>query len=229
MNNFITFKISKQNEIFVFFEFLNQGAAENTTSLYDFIKLKDKNTSSKDEIIRFVDNVYEKELINIESTTKEIQEKWENKQDFFFKESAKIFKNKVIIKNEIVATPSIWPIYGRFFERRLITFPYKNGADEAIFVITHEYLHFLFYNYINSQYEILYHQNLNQKIWDFSEVINVIIQNQPQWVDIFSIKTSPYPKHQELYKRMLEEWNRNSDIDYLINKFILLLKSFPCM
>lgn len=221
MNKFITFEISKQNEVFVFFEFLNQGIVENTMRLYNFIQLENKNTPSKDKIIRFVNSVYEKELINIELITKKTRDEWKNREDFFFKESTKIFKNKAIIKNEIVATPSIWPIYGRFFDRNLITFPYKNGVDEAIFVIAHEYLHFLFYDYINSQYKLLQNQDLNQRVWDFSEVINVIIQNQSQWIDVFSIKTSPYSKHQELYNKMLEEWNKNSDIDYLINKFIL--------
>jgi hypothetical protein len=219
MNNSIIFKISKQNEVFVFFELLNQSIAKNTTILYNFIQLKDGHTLDEHKIASFVDDIYIKEITNIKSSTKNIQKKWNRKKDFFFKESNKLFKNKIITKKEIIATPSIWPIYGRFFEKNLITFPYKNGIDEAIFVIIHEYLHFLFYNYINNQYKPL-QQNLNQKIWNFSEIINVIIQNQSQWLDNFSIKANPYPQHQELYNEILKEWKENNDIDYLINKFI---------
>jgi hypothetical protein len=61
----------------------------------------------------------------------------------------------------------------------------------------------------------------SQKVWDFSEAINVVIQNQKSWIEIFKIRAKPYPQHIVLYNNILKDWNEEKDVDFLIKKYII--------
>lgn len=215
----INFKVSKENEVFSFFELANQSN-DTKKKLYSFVGSKEEKVT-KDVVASFVDSFYKNENQLIKEETIKIEKIWEHKQDYFIEEAKNIFGNIDVFDSVIIASPSIWPLYGRFFERQLITFPFNRGEDEAVFVIAHEYLHFMFYKYLFENFQLNSSEMSSQKVWDFSEVINVVIQNQESWLKTYKVKASPHPQHIELYKRVLNDWKSEGDINKLIKNYLL--------
>jgi hypothetical protein len=215
----INFKISKQNDVFAFFELANQSN-DIKEKLFSSVSFKEEDMT--EEIVALcVDELYEKEERLMKNEMEEIEKNWNDKQTFFMIQSKKIFKDINIFPNGVIAIPSVWPLYGRFFEKQLITFPYKKGADEAIFVIVHEYLHFLFYKYLYTKFKLKPEEMSSQSVWDFSEAINVVIQNQKTWIEVFKIKAKPYPQHVALHDNLLKDWNERVNMDDLVQKYII--------
>jgi hypothetical protein len=90
-----------------------------------------------------------------------------------------------------------------------------------VFVIAHELLHFILYEYISTCHGFFEEKISSQQVWDFSEVLNVLIQNQKAWRDEFQITAKPYPSHLALYEKMEYEWRIKDNIDYMIGKFLI--------
>lgn len=217
--SYLQFKISKENDVDLFFAFIKQS--ENVKkALFKFMEIEDSEIS-KEQLFEFVDLTYKKDLIIIEGSIKEVEEAWVLKQEFFSKEIKKIFKGSAYLRDDIVVSPSIWPIYGRFFDKNLITFPYRKGVEEAVIVVVHEILHIIFYNYIHFKYKFSPEVIASKKVWDFSEVFNAIIQNQKSWQENYISEAKPYAEHQELYEKLSVLWRENPDIDYLVENYLV--------
>ena len=88
-------------------------------------------------------------------------------------------------------------------------------------MLAHELLHFIFYDYIYSKYGFSEQRMSSQDIWNFSEIVNALIQNQEKWIKEFKIKSVPCCTDIKLYKDIEREWHKSRDIDYLIRKFLL--------
>lgn len=216
---YLQFKISQDNDVDLFFAFIKQS--ENVKkALFKFMEIEDSEVD-EGQIFEFVDLTYKKDLIIIEGNIKEAKSIWNSKEQFLAEEIKKIFKNSAYLQGDIVASPSIWPIYGRFFAKNLITFPYRKGAEESVFVLVHEILHIIFYNYVHFKYKFPPEVMSSKKVWDFSEVFNVIIQNQERWQENYITEAKPYLEHEELYKKVLNSWKEKEDIDYLIEKYLI--------
>jgi hypothetical protein len=214
----LKFITSRQNDIFAFLEFLKQD--QNKKLLLDFIGLVEVNDSViHRQAEEFARDFYKKRKKDIERSTLETESAWNKKKSFFYKRTSELFP--LDFKKDISAMPTIWPMCGRFFEKNLITFPFDKKSEEGVFVIAHELLHFIFYEYISICYGFSEDKIFSQEVWDFSEVLNVLIQNQKTWKDEFEITAKPHPNHSVLYEKMEHEWRVKSDIDYMIGKFLV--------
>jgi hypothetical protein len=214
----LKFITSRQNDTFAFLEFLKQD--QNKKTLLDFIG----SVEVDDSVIHcqakeFASDFYEKRKKDIERSASEAESAWNKKQSFFYKRTSELFPFD--FKKDISAMPTIWPMCGRFFEKNLITFPFDKKSDERVFVIAHELLHFIFYEYISVCHGFSKEKISSQEVWDFSEVLNVLIQNQKAWHNEFKITAKPYPNHLALYEKMEHDWKMKSDIDYLVKKFLV--------
>lgn len=214
----LKFIISKQNDVFAFFEFLKQD--QNKKPLLNFIgSVEVDNSILHRQVDEFASDFYVKRKDDIEKIALEVETAWNKKQRFFQMQASNLFPFD--FKKDISAMPTIWPMCGRFFQKNLITFPFDKKSGEACFVIAHELLHFIFYEYISTYRGFTEKKISSQEVWDFSEVLNVLIQNQKAWQDEFQITAKPYPKHSLLYKKMVDEWKANKNIDCLIEKFLI--------
>jgi len=100
-----------------------------------------------------------------------------------------------------------------------ITFPYNVSSEEACFVIAHELLHELFYRYVNRVFKEKIALN-SSKLWDVSEVFNVIIMEGTEFQKVFNYPSMPYPQHKKLLTKMRLIWNKTKTIDSLIEIFV---------
>ena len=105
-------------------------------------------------------------------------------------------------------------------KKNRISFPYDRGTNHALFATSHEILHILFYDYLYFKFKNLRKIIAGEQVWDFSEVLNVIIQNEKEYFLLTRLKAVPYPQHADLYRKMNIYWEKNTTIDEMIIHFL---------
>ena len=225
----VFFSVSYKHDVDVFFNLIkdrHKNHEKIITDIYSKAKIffnKDNNSISKKYIIDFVKLEYSLQQKKIEKNVRTIEKAWQKVEEDFFLNCTKIFKNynNGLVTRYYKAYPSIWAKYIRNTKDKSVTFPYDKGVDDALFVISHEILHIIFYNYLYSKYPVLRRQISSQRVYDSSEVINVILQNNAIFIKIFHLKAKAYPEHKELYRRVKKLWQEKKDIDFVIKNILL--------
>jgi len=222
----LTFNYNLKREVDVFFiltkdkNFIGDKINKIFEKYPNLLDYKNNAYKDKAEIKNFVENEYHKNSIIIENLVKKLNKRWEEKKEKFIILSNNIFKYKFpdLIYD---AQPSIWPLYIRDFRNKLITFPLNDGVENAILVICHELLHVIFYDYLYKKYPQLKDKKNRRKTYEFSECLNILVQNQKDWLDIYKIKQKPSQEISKLYSKMEKKWEKEKDLDILIKEFLL--------
>lgn len=126
----VNFKISKQNEVFAFFELVNQSS-DIKEKLFSFADFKEDQIK-ENFVALFIDQLYMKEESLMRDEIEKIEKNWYNNQSFFITQSKNIFKDIDIFLGGVTAIPSVWPFYGRFFEKQLITKQNPVSNEEVV-------------------------------------------------------------------------------------------------
>lgn len=171
-------------------------------------------------IIGIVKHNYTHDKSQIADNLNSIKRKWRKTENIFYKLTYKIYKDFDIKERDFIAHPSMWAINIRDLRKKRLSFPYNGSVNEAVFVIAHELLHIIFFDYLQDRYFDKMKHSDDNKIWALSEVVNVLIQSQKEWVRIFKLKPRPYKEHAKLYKRLKTIWNKSHDIDEVITTAI---------
>ena len=217
-----------QREVDVFFLLLKDSNIDDKkiNSIFkkypELEKYRKNTTIHRKNIDNFVINNYIKNKKIVDNCVEQVESRWKSSEKYFVELCRGVFKECDFSKYMYNACPSVWPLYVRDFKNKIITFPFDRGVDDALFVIVHELLHVIFYNYLNKEYPEIYNNEKNRNsIYNFSECLNVLIQGGEKWIDLYKIKPNPYPQHKELYLKMKNKWKNKQDIDMLINNFLL--------
>lgn len=174
-----------------------------------------------EKVKEFVKLKYKNDSAIIQKNTKKIEKKWKEIDKDFFTLASTIFYDCPFPDLDFTAHPSIWPMCIRDTRNKRVSFPYDERVKDGTTVIAHELLHVAFYNYLWDKFPSIRRRIANSEVWDFSEVLNVLIQNTQNWLDVFGVKIAPYPKHEKLYIRMSTSWQSHKNIDQLIEEFLL--------
>lgn len=157
---------------------------------------------------------------DIKKKTVSIKRDWQKIENHLFELSQQLFNTNSKSKRVCIVYPSIWPSFIRDLKKDKISFPYDRGNNHALFVISHEILHILFYDYLYFKFKNLRKIISSEQVWDFSEVLNVIIQNEKAWQKLTKLKAQPYPQHKNLYHQMNTYWKKHPTIDEMIIHFL---------
>ena len=122
---------------------------------------------------------------------------------------------------------SIWYRFPRDIKHQRFAVPANPNFKyhSAPHVIAHEMLHFITYDYLEKKYGLKpsEHTDPDNTFWQFTENLNVLIENDPIWAEFADGKISkPYPDCQELYEKMKAIWDQNKDIDNLVRQIFNL-------
>ncbi len=164
----------------------------------------------KGEISRYIDHFYEKYEVELAKTLYFLAKDWKQVEKSFFKQAKKVFCNFPWPKGKYICYLSVFNCNPRFLHDKTFQIFYKNEKDWKI-IISHELLHFIFYNYLN----VKSGKKLSDaKKWILSEIFNAVILNQ----DIFKKLISPskefgYPEHKKFIKTLTKEWKKHKNID----------------
>jgi len=238
MNPKLKFKIDYKKDIQTFFDFNNSADYDNGRTLewaffrkFPFLKkYKEGNTLkiSKEEVIDFVESVYEKEKETMRKNLSLYQDNWQEKDKEFYSLISELFDSKFWPKGKYIAYSTIWGMFPRFLKDATFQIPYKYKNRKYInVIIAHEMLHFIFYNYFYKKYPKYKKDEHNFLVWNISEIFNVIVQNSSKWLKVFEVKTMDYPEHQKIIKKLESKYSQKSDwkIDDLISDIINLIKN----
>lgn len=220
----IKFLVNKNFELKWLHSIRNVSRAVNSDLQFLFQKQFDKNRS--DIFREYVNWFYTTNQKTISADIAAIKRRWQQKENNFFKQVDRIFNNHPWPKGNYRAYASIWRSFPRYIKEKKFTFPCKVSErytiDFPMKVIAHELLHFITYDYLEKRYRITqdktpYRDNL---VWQFTESLNVLIENEKYWHAIIGDKEAgvPYKECEVLYKKMKKIWSRNKNIDNLIKK-----------
>jgi len=220
----IKFKIDKNHDLLLYKSFLKDEPFLNSCFYEKFKEiesLKNQKISSKEkikEVKKFLDEYYKKNKKEIEKGVEEINRRWLELDEDFFNLIESIFKKHPWPKGKYIAFSTIWDVYPRDIKRKTFSFPYSE-KEKALVTIAHEMLHFIFYDYLYTHYPEYKKKKYKDEVWKLSEVFNIVIQSQKEWLNLFHQSPSFYPEHKELIEKLRRAWRKKEDIDYLIKLF----------
>ena len=187
----------------------------------------------RQEIDKFVDEFYQTNRTDIEEKFSEGQEAWAEVADSYFAKVDQMFHSypwpPALPENQgqYQAMASIWYRFPRDIKHQRFAVPANPNFKyhSAPHVIAHEMLHFITYDYLEKKYGLKpsEHTDPDNTFWQFTENLNVLIENDPIWAEFADGKISkPYPDCQELYEKMKAIWDQNKDIDNLVRQIFNL-------
>jgi hypothetical protein len=173
---------------------------------------------NKEDINKYIDSFYQKNNSLLKQNLQTFSKKWNKVEKKFYNTTNKIFKNHLWPNGKYICYLSIFSFGPRFLENKTFQ-SYYRLRDEITWQISHEMLHFIFYDYINKKFSKQISKISEQNLWQLSEIFNTIVQNLPEYQQFtkFSLPDGPYPNQIELVRKYRKMWKKNDDIDQFLN------------
>lgn len=171
----------------------------------------------------FINKTYLMEQTEMDRALERHGNRWNKIAPHFFSLVDTLFKGREWPGGRYIAFGTIWNMYPRFLEDKTFQIPFRHRRPSYIsVVIAHELLHFMFYDYFFDRYPKFNHSKYNFLVWHISEIFNTLIQNSPDWLRHFKVKSIGYPEHEKIVTRISRNFYRRStpDIDVLVEEII---------
>lgn len=182
---------------------------------------KDHPKINSENYKKYINNFYFKNQKILEKSCEEINELISKKETDFFKAIYNLFKidySKIDYNGYL----SIFNCNPRFIESKTFQIFYRKDLSNKIEVIFHEILHFVFFDYCDKYIseETKDSDKNSGKLWELSEIFNVIILNLPEFQNILKKEEKLfYTDLEEKLKIVKEIWNKSEgDIRNFISK-----------
>ncbi len=220
----IKFKIDPKKDVSTFFDFLRDSKYDEGRNFewailkhYPYFKKFDENIDKK--IVKdFVFKYYSKNKKAIEKNFITYENKWKNIEKDFFNLVENVFPKLQWPKGEYIAYPTMWSMYPRFLDDKTFQIPARSRKRKIVnFIIAHEMLHFIFYEYFLNKYKKYKSHKYDFFVWHVSEIFNVVIMNKPDWQKILKNKDEGCPEHRRIIKKISK---KDYKLDHLIENII---------
>lgn len=220
----INFKIDPKKDISTFFTFLFEKKYDKGRNFtwailknYPYFKQFDENINQK--IVKdFVFKYYLKNNKAIKNNLNIYQKNWQKIEKDFFKLTDEIFPQTKWPKGKYIAYTTMWSMYPRFLDDKTFQIPAISRKKKIVnFIIAHEMLHFIFYEYFLNKYKKYKSHKYDFFVWHISEIFNVIIMNKQKWQKIIKNIDDGYPEHRKIIKKLSKkDYKLNDLIDNII-------------
>ena len=226
----IKFKISAKKDIESFFVFAKEAHYSKGRNfewavfkLHSYFKKFRQGYSvkiGKKDVEVYVKNYYRKNKAIIEKNLELYKNNWKKIEKKYYDLVSLIFNKEFWPKRKYIAYATIWGMFPRFLEDKTFQIPYTyKNAKYVNVVIAHEMLHFVFYDYFWEKYPDYKKQDI--KTWNISEIFNTVIQNSPEWVNVFEEKSMGYPEHKKIVNYLSKKYYKKKiKVEELIEDII---------
>lgn len=194
--------------------------------LQSVLKQEKRKRQREDIMAKYVRETFKNKKTIIQNNVKKAEKEWKSKEKRYFDLINKIFQGHHWPKGNYVGFASIFTMYPRNIAEKTFFLPglrYSKGTPPASYVIGHEMLHFMFFDYIDKHYGLKFYRKIKGKsrdyLWEISEVFNSVIENWDPYYKIIQFKTPPYVG-KDYYKKMKQQWLKNENIDDLLKSWI---------
>jgi len=199
----------------------------------DFQYILSKNFSEKErnKIIReYTKHIYKLREKEIKKGLAKAQRDWQKVEKEYFQLVDNIFNNHPWPKGNYRGVISIWRMFPRYVKQKIFFFPYKHKIPKhSNKVITHELLHFIFFDYLEKKFNLKEHSRVKNKpddyIWKVSEVFNNVIEDWKPYHQLLKDKPNPYTGTEKMFQKMKKQWQEKQDIDWLLGEWLINKKS----
>jgi hypothetical protein len=189
----------------------------------NFIKKKNEILSA------YLDEYYLEMNKYLRDSVNNTQAKWQKVEKLFFEKVDLLFHGWPWPKGNYRGYVSIGRSFPRHIKEKFFAFPMRTYnseyANRDLRIIAHEMLHFIEYDYLQKKFGLQPSEcnSPDSTFWQFTENLNVLLENTNFWRE-FSLdyKSKPYPDCQKLYVKMKKIWDKNKDIDNLVEKIFKL-------
>jgi len=227
----IKFEIDVKKDVNTFFDFSTDAEFDGGRNLkwaildkYPVLEKYFKGlvfVGEKSFIDLFVQEQYEKNKKIMEENLKAAEKDWQKIEESFYRLTDRLFSSSVWPEGKYIAYSTICGMYPRFLEDKTFQIPFNPKDKKCVnMIIAHEMLHFIFYDYFLEKYPEYKAEDMFA--WHVSEIFNVIIQNLPEWLEVFEIPAMAYPEHEkiiaEIQKECKTDWNLNELTEKIIEK-----------
>lgn len=162
---------------------------------------------------KYIDEFYADKKDILEKNKKEFINLLNKKQNIFFDAVKNLFK--INFDNSLYAGfISIFDCNPRYFKTKNFQIFYKKTNLEKLEVAFHESFHFAFFEYYDKFFKIKTEKldKNSGKLWELSEIFNVIILNQKGFRDILEREEKLfYPDLKDKLIIVKKIWNENHD------------------
>lgn len=182
---------------------------------------KDKHYKIKNEksLRYFVYKTYQAKWTAMDRALTQHRQRWTKIAPHYFSLIDALFNNRKWPRGKYIAFGTIWGMYPRFLKDKTFQIPFWHRAPRYIsVVIAHELLHFMFYDYFYEHYPKYHRPEDSFFVWHISEIFNSIIQNSPQWLKVFELKSMAYPEHKKIITKLEKKYHQYVGWD--VDKFI---------
>lgn len=221
----IKFKIDSRKDISTFFNFLkdakyDEGRNFEWAILKYYPCFKKFNGEVDKKIVQdFVFKYYAKNKKAIEKNIIIYENNWKKIEKHFFKLAHDLFLDTKWPKGKYIAYTTMWSMYPRFLDDKTFQIPAISRKKKlANFIIAHEMLHFIFYEYFLNKYKKYKIHKYDFFVWHVSEIFNVIIMNKPKWLKILKNKDDGYLEHRKIIEKLSK---KEYGVDELVDNIML--------
>lgn len=193
---------------------------------FRYITSKKFSSSERNKIItEYTKHIYKINKKDITDGVNDTKKRWKKIESRFYKLVNRIFQGHPWPKGSYTGMASIYLMYPRNIQKKTFYFPYKNVKFDPLGVITHEMLHFIFFDFIKKKYKLTENSKFRGKnaeyVWQVSETFNNTIENWKPYKELFMEDSKPYPGCEEMFKAMKKQWNKKPEINSFLDKWLL--------
>lgn len=172
---------------------------------------KDHPDINSKNYVEYINNFYEENKIEIGNSISELMGIISQKSDSYFVTIKKYF-NLDLDKEDYKGYISIFDCNPRFIEDKSFQVFYKKSDLDKLGVCFHEITHFAFFDYFERLFPEKYKSldKNNGILWEFSEIINVILLNEPEFRNILQGEEKLfYPNLENKLEEIRKIWEKS--------------------
>jgi len=182
-------------------------------------------TQRKKTISIYFDRYYRTHKISIRRKTELLRLAWSKREKEFVAITKNFFGGFRFPKGKYIAYASIIDCNPRFLESKTFQFFYKKSVADAIHTISHELLHFIFFDFIEKRFKKEIKHLSEDQLWNLSEIFNFIVLESSLYHHIVNQKfVIPYPNHQHYIRQFRKAYKNSESAEKFIRHGITIIK-----
>lgn len=188
-------------------------------------KLREINSLKNPEgfLDKYISEFYASHFEEMKKLSKKTANYLNQTQDNFFKVVDDIFNHYPWPRKKFIGCFSIFNFCPRFLDWGGFQIFIYDKRNMQLFVIFHEMLHFIFYDFAQKTFPDKF-KNLDTdkgKFWDLAEIFNAVVQNTNNFIKLHGkIENIGYPNHKDRILKGKNLWEKNQDLSNWITKMM---------
>lgn len=155
-----------------------------------------------------------------------VQNVWRKQEQKYIAITKDFFGGFRFSKGRYIAYTSIINCNPRFLEPKTFQFFYKKSLANAIYTITHELLHFIFFDFIENKLKKEIKHLSEDQLWGLSEIFNVVVLKSPRYRHIVNQKfVIPYPNHRRYIRQFEKAYKSSQNAEEFIRYGIAIISA----